>query len=50
MYKKEACYLSDYGLMLMACLKAKGIDEDLALEILHLLVDEEELYNLEGEV
>jgi hypothetical protein len=47
MYKKEACYLSDYGTMLMGCLRAKGLDEDLALEVLHLLVPEEDLYDLE---
>jgi hypothetical protein len=48
MYNKEACYLSSYGQTLIALLIDRGVkDKDLALEILHILVPENELYNLE---
>lgn len=47
MYKKEACYLSFYGAELMSKLTARGLDEDLALEILHVLVPNEQLYSLD---
>ena len=50
MFRKEACYLSVYGKTLMNLLILKGIDEDLALEILHLLVPNENLYDLDEEL
>ena len=46
MYKKEACYLSVYGKVLMLLLLDKGLDQDLALEVLHLLIPNSELYDL----
>lgn len=48
-YKLESCYLSAYGKVLMYALQSKGLDEDLALEILHLTVPAEELYSLDEE-
>jgi hypothetical protein len=48
MIEQEYCYLSVYGRVMLNALMQKGIkDPDLALEILHLLVPEEELYDLE---
>ena len=48
MLAKEACYLTIEGKLLMLELIQKGIDADLALEILHLLVPNDKLYDLEG--
>ncbi len=47
MYQKEICYLSLYGRFLLDTLIAKGIQADLAFEVLHLLVPNEDLYILD---
>ena len=45
-YDQEIPYLSASGKLYLLTLIAKGIDRDLAMEVLHLLVPNEELYEL----
>lgn len=47
MLDKELCYLSEYGRVMHNLLVARGVDKDLALEVLHLLVPHQDLYELE---
>jgi hypothetical protein len=46
-YQKESCYLSDQGKQLVDNLIAKGLDEDLALEVAHISIPSDQLYELE---
>lgn len=48
-YEKEKWYLSEQGKNLVEKIASKGLDYDLALEVAHLLVSAEELYDLEDE-
>jgi hypothetical protein len=48
-YKKEYCYLTPKGKTFVDFLISKGIDEDLALEVAHISIPNDELYQLEDE-
>ena len=46
-YKKEKCYLTQVGNEVVGGLIALGVDEDLALEVAHIIIKHDELYDLE---
>lgn len=47
LYDLELCYLTDIGRDQLKQLENMGLDRDLAVEVLHQLMTDEELYTLE---